>query len=363
MPRYRPVGVADGGRPRRPARPPPGQLRLADPGQRLGDRGVRRQDHRLGGHHAARGVVGVAQQLPHRRGLLGLHQVEQRSRCSRRQLGEQVGRVVGVHLLQDVGGALAVELAEDLDLVVLGQLLQHVGEALVVERGGDLGAPLVRQILQAFARSAGRICSSGASRLAVPWPVLPDGEAGDRVPVDVERLAAPPQPQPPAVTAPPRRTATLVTSQSRVRFCSMPRSTTATCSPVVGELDPAVEQLVEHQSLGAALLEPAHVEPAVEDDRVGVDGGDPADRQEDPAAGAPRRPARGRAAAWCGRSATTTSRTRPTWSPAGSKTAIPASRATKTRDGVPVMPGRYRRVSSESVKAEFWGLTSVAGGW
>ena len=33
-----------------------GQLRLADPGQRLGDRRVRGQDHRLGGHHAARGA-------------------------------------------------------------------------------------------------------------------------------------------------------------------------------------------------------------------------------------------------------------------------------------------------------------------
>ena len=53
------------------------QLRLPDPGQRLGDRRVRREDHRLGGHHAAGGARQVVQQRPDRCRLVRLHQVEQ----------------------------------------------------------------------------------------------------------------------------------------------------------------------------------------------------------------------------------------------------------------------------------------------
>ena len=119
-----------------------GELGLADPGQRVGDGGVRRQDDRLGGHHAAGRVVGVGEQPAQRGGLVGLHQLEQLLGVVLRQLGEQVGGVVGLHRLEDVGGALLLELAEDLDLVVLGQLLEDVGERLVVERGGDLDPAL-----------------------------------------------------------------------------------------------------------------------------------------------------------------------------------------------------------------------------
>ena len=43
------------------------------------------------------------------------------------------------------------------------------------------------------------------------------------------------------------------------------------------------------------------------------------------------------------RSVTTTSRTLPTWSPLGSNTATPASRAMNTRDGTPLMGAGYRR--------------------
>jgi hypothetical protein len=40
-----------------------------------------------------------------------------------------------------------------------------------------------------------------------------------------------------------------------------------------------------------------------------------------------------------------TSRTRPTWSPFGSKTTTPARRATKTLDVGPLMCGGYRRTT------------------
>src|SRR3712207_8272219 len=44
---------------------------VAHPGQRLGDRGVGGEDHRLAGHDPAGGVLGVLQQLAHRLGLVG----------------------------------------------------------------------------------------------------------------------------------------------------------------------------------------------------------------------------------------------------------------------------------------------------
>ena len=57
-----------------------------------------------------------------------------------RELGEQVCGIVGLHRLEDVGGALGVEAGKDLHLVVLGQLLKDVGEPVVVELCGDRGS-------------------------------------------------------------------------------------------------------------------------------------------------------------------------------------------------------------------------------
>ena len=64
------------------------------------------QDHRLRRHQAAGGVCRVLQQPPDRLGLLRLHQPEQLVLDRGGQLAEQVGGVVRVHRLQDVGGPL-----------------------------------------------------------------------------------------------------------------------------------------------------------------------------------------------------------------------------------------------------------------
>ena len=80
----------------------------------------------------------VLQQPPHRRRLLRLHQPEQPLLDALGQLGEQVGRVVRVHRLQDVGGAGLVQMRQQLLLVVLGQFLDDVGQPVVVHRVGDL---------------------------------------------------------------------------------------------------------------------------------------------------------------------------------------------------------------------------------
>ena len=52
-----------------------------------------------------------SEQLAHRLGLVGLHQLEQPVAVDVGQLGEQVGGVVGVHRLQDVGGPVGLQRA------------------------------------------------------------------------------------------------------------------------------------------------------------------------------------------------------------------------------------------------------------
>src|SRR5690606_38375835 len=101
-----------------------------------------------GGHHPTGGVVVVGEQPAQRLGLLGLHQLQQLFGRLVRQLGQQVGGVVGLHHLEHVGCPPGRQRREDVDTVVLGQLLQDVGQRLVVEGGGDLRAAPGRELVQ-----------------------------------------------------------------------------------------------------------------------------------------------------------------------------------------------------------------------
>ena len=56
---------------------------------------------------------------------------------------QDVGGVVGIHLLEDVGGPLVVEPGEDRDRLLLDHLPEDVGEPLVAECGDDIAATLV----------------------------------------------------------------------------------------------------------------------------------------------------------------------------------------------------------------------------
>ena len=67
---------------------------------------LRAHDDGLGGHESTGGVVGVAQQLAHWAGVLGLHQFQQCRALRCGQVAEQVGRVVGIHGLEHVGRAV-----------------------------------------------------------------------------------------------------------------------------------------------------------------------------------------------------------------------------------------------------------------
>ena len=230
------------------------------------------------------------EQPPHRLGVLGVHPAQQQLGVGGRQLAEQVGGVVGIHRLEHVGGALGVELrAAASACSSLGQLLQDVGEPLVVERVDHLVAALGGQL-------ADRVGDLDRSLALELFEQLRHALAGHRqrrrrqalhvLPVDDVRRCCDGR------ACGGVRTATLVTIQSRVRICSMPRSTTTTSTPAslrqlgVVDPDPGVEHLAEHQHLTGPLREPAqrHIGRG-QRDRAGFDRGDPQDRHENPSAG------------------------------------------------------------------------------
>ena len=146
-PSSRPVGVSSGGRQTNTA---PARAGVSS-GSRTAARASAtvasgRQDHRLGGHQSAGRVFGVAEQSPHRTGFVGVHQPEELLCPLRRQLGDEVGRVVGRHLLQDVGGPFGADLLQDPHLLCLRQLFEHVCQPLVVEGTDELDLPLGIQL-------------------------------------------------------------------------------------------------------------------------------------------------------------------------------------------------------------------------
>ncbi len=256
-----------------------GELRLADPGQRLGYGGVGREHDRLGGHHRAGGTRLVVQQPPDRVGLLRLHQVQQHLLLRLGQLGQQVGGVVRVHLLQHVGGAFRLQRGDDLDLVVLGQLLQHVGEPLVVQRGGHLDPPAVGQVLQHVGQVGRAHLVQHGEQVGRAAPVGRADQPGHPGPLQLVEMPAAAQPAGHLARRDPGQNpfAGTVSLHRHVDHGGLP--------PAVGDRHPPVQQLLQHQQLARALLEPAQVERAgVEHHRVRLDRGDPADRQEDPPA-------------------------------------------------------------------------------
>ena len=298
-----------------------GEVGVADPGQRVGDGGVRRQDRsarwssdrrRCRRRRRAAGARGAASS-----GSISSSSCSA-SACG--QLGEQVGGVVGVPSPR-------------------GRRRRAPPRACRGSRPGrPRAAPPARR--RAGRRRARRRPRRGAWRTgrAARWRGRRAQLLEGREQV-LGALAAPRRGRSPStasqstVSVSPRRrspsagaaaTKTCVTTQSRVRLL-LHRDVDDGRPRLAGleQRHRAVEQLAEDQRLGRPLLEPAHVDQPGGDDLAGVDRGHPGHRHEDPApaghlddqAEHPRRPARPT------RSVTTTSRTRPTWSPFGSKTA------------------------------------------
>ena len=110
----------------------------------------------LGRHDPAGGVLGIAQELLDLLCLVLLHEREDLLACRLGQVGDEVGRVVRAHLLEDVGSSSRLEVLEDLDLGVGLHLFHGIGDGLVVERGEDAGAILRRQLVD-DGREVGRV--------------------------------------------------------------------------------------------------------------------------------------------------------------------------------------------------------------
>ena len=122
---------------------------LADLADRRFGRAVRIDPHVVGGHQAAGRVFVVGDQFaqiarPSRRSS----RASSSFCCSSRQLAEQIGGVVGVHLFDDVGGALGAEIVDDRALRFGVEMFERVGGGFVVElsrRRGRLRAPKGRR--------------------------------------------------------------------------------------------------------------------------------------------------------------------------------------------------------------------------
>ncbi len=184
---------------------------------------------------------------------------------------QQVGGVVGPHLLQHVGRPLRLQRLQDADLVVGRQLLQHIGEPDVVERAGDLDAALARQVVQRTGHVGGPQRLERGDQPAGPLVLLQRVEPGDLLPVHDPRLAPPALVDGDLGDLPGGRPDLL-------------HGHVVDRHGLLAEAHAQVEHLADDQCLGGALLEPAHVEPPGEDQSARLDAADPGDGQEDGAA-------------------------------------------------------------------------------
>ena len=78
---------------------------------------------------------------------------------------DQVGRVIRLHLVENVGGALVVHAADDVDLVLLGHFLERVGEPVVGQLFGDLLAAVLGQVEKGAREVGGKEVGVGGDEL------------------------------------------------------------------------------------------------------------------------------------------------------------------------------------------------------
>jgi len=99
-------------------------------GDGLSNRGLLVQGHVLGGHEAARGVVGILQQGLHVFGFF--HLLKELLHQVLGEVAQEVGRVLGVHLVQDVGQAFGAQVVGHFRGLLLVELFQQFGRAFHV---------------------------------------------------------------------------------------------------------------------------------------------------------------------------------------------------------------------------------------
>ena len=255
-------------------------VRVADPGQRLGHRGVRAQDDRLRGHQPARGARRVAQQPAHRRRLLGLHQRQQRLRLGVRQLAAAGRRrrpgtspPARRRPARRPGGPAATRRSAS-DISSNTSASRSSSSASITSNWRFSGSSC-----SAAATSAGRIVSNTDSRPSVPCRSDSDSPVTARHGTiwicprrdSPRRGGAHRQPADHPVPGPGRL-------DRGVHHDHL--------GAVVDQPDPGVQQLPDQQRLVRPLGEPAQADRAGgQRDRARVDRGDPQHRHEDPPPG------------------------------------------------------------------------------
>ena len=255
-----------------------GDLLLSDGRHGLGHGGLRGEDDRHGGHERARRALLVLEQAPDVLGVLRLHAFEQQLLLGVGQLVEQVRRVVRVHLLQDVGGAVDVQLGEDLHLVVVGQLLEHVREAFVLQLAGDLDAALLRHVVEHVRQVGGLEVLVRGEEARGPLRVGLRRPAG-LVPVQQEVLA--PLGAAEGAAADDAAHVQVRDQPVAVALLLQPDVLQEGLARPVGEAHLPVEEVGGHHLLGATAGEPAQVDQPGRDDPARVHGRHPRHRDED----------------------------------------------------------------------------------
>ena len=193
-----------------------------------------------------------------------------------RQLGQQVGGVVGTHRLEHVGRAVLLQAGQDRDLVVLGQLLQDVGEPLVVQGGGHLVAALARQVVHDVGEVGRAQLLEHRQHVGGALAVLGQGEPFDLVPLQLAQRLTPTDALAADLDGDPGQVPVAVAAL-------LHRGVEDRCLGAgVDDGDLAVEQLGQHQGLAGPGVEAAQADGSrTQHHRVAVGGRHPADRHED----------------------------------------------------------------------------------
>ena len=250
-------------------------LGVADLGQGLGDGGGGPEHDDLRRHQRAGGAFVVGEQAAHHVGVLVVHRLEDRRALLARHLGEQVGRVVVLHLLEHPEQALEIEALDDAQLLGFGQLFEQVGEALVVHHGGELLALGERQGAHDGGHIA-RVHVAHARRLGGDLVAGCAAEEPGHLGV-VEQAVA---------RSPAQRRAA-----GEADLAHLPPRLAAVAARAEGDIahglvaHPAVDQVATDEQLTAAHLERVEVDvPAAQAGTLAVERPDAADVDEDPPA-------------------------------------------------------------------------------
>ena len=118
-------------------------------------RELRRQRHEVGGHLAAGAVLRVAQELAHVRGRRLRHARQQVRAHVVGQRLEQIGALVGRHLVGDAGRLGAVQLLEELGPARALELVEHRGGDRLGEGRQHQGRGLLGQTIDELGQVGG----------------------------------------------------------------------------------------------------------------------------------------------------------------------------------------------------------------